>query len=418
MSAVGRRVVVVGGGVIGTACAHFLSEAGWRVTILDRGAFGAGASHGNCGLVCPSHVLPLAEPGAVAATVKALLRPNSPFSIRLRLDPALLGWMLRFARRCNTRDMRQAAQGIQPLLTHSLRLYEQLFEQETLDCEWERRGLLYAYRSAAALEGYAATEALLRESFGLPGERLGPTELQQREPALQPTLAGGWYYEEDAHLRPDRLMSSWRQLLESRGVAICEHTPFVDFMPREGPVRGIVTAQGELPADACVVAAGALTPMLSGQLGVRVPIQPGKGYSLTMTRPGCCPTIPLIFPETRVAVTPFASGFRLGSTMEFAGYDARVDPRRIQLLRDGASPFLREPFGVEVEEEWAGWRPMTYDSLPIIDRTPSRANVVIAAGHNMLGLSMAPATGRLVADLLTDRKPAIDPHPYRVARFA
>ena len=141
------------------------------------------------------------------------------------------------------------------------------------------------------------------------------------------------------------------------------------------------------------------TPLLNEQLGCRVPIQPGKGYSLTMPRPPACPKIPLIFPETRVAVTPFQSGYRLGSTMEFAGYDESIRPERLQLLKDGATGYLHEPYCEPVLEEWFGWRPMTYDSLPIIDRSPKYENVIIAAGHNMLGLSMAPATGKLVAEL-------------------
>ena len=166
-----------------------------------------------------------------------------------------------------------------------------------------------------------------------------------------------------------------------------------------------------------VVAAGAWTPLLNEHLGCRVPIQPGKGYSLTMPRPAVCPKIPLIFPETRVAVTPFQSGYRLGSTMEFAGYDESIRPERLQLLKDGATAYLQEPYCEPVQEEWFGWRPMTYDSLPIIDRSPKYENVMIAAGHNMLGLSMAPATGKLVAELVEGTSPHIDPKPYRVSRF-
>ena len=166
-----------------------------------------------------------------------------------------------------------------------------------------------------------------------------------------------------------------------------------------------------------VVAAGAWTPLLNEHLGCRVPIQPGKGYSLTMPRPAVCPKMPLIFPETRVAVTPFQSGYRLGSTMEFAGYDESIRPERLQLLKDGASGYLHEPYCEPVLEEWFGWRPMTYDSLPIIDRSPKYENVMIAAGHNMLGLSMAPATGKLVAELAQGSSPHIDPRPYSVSRF-
>jgi D-amino-acid dehydrogenase len=172
-----------------------------------------------------------------------------------------------------------------------------------------------------------------------------------------------------------------------------------------------------VPADAFVLATGALTPLWGRHLGCRIPIQPGKGYSLTMPRPARCPRVPLIFEEHRVAVTPMRSGYRLGSTMEFAGYDTTLNRRRLGLLKEAAAHYLHEPFCDPVEEEWYGWRPMTYDGKPIIDRSPALPNVLIAAGHNMLGLSMAPATGRLVAELLGGREPHIDPAPYTVKRF-
>ncbi len=422
MSAAGKRVVVVGGGVIGTACAHYLSLEGWAVTIVERGLVGQGASAGNCGLVCPSHVLPLAEPGAVGRTLGTIFRRNSPLAIRPRLDPALWSWLIRFARRCNETHMMEAGRGISALLGSSLGLYEDLVQREGLECEWERRGLLFAYRSSAALQAYHATDRLLGEAFGVPARRLDGEGLVALEPALTAGLAGGWYYEDDAHLRPDVLMRSWRSALEVRGVVIREGSGLKVFrQSSQGHARAVVTEAGEeIAADAVVVAAGAMTPRLNRVLGMRVPIVPGKGYSLTMPHPAVSPKVPMIFPETRVAVTPFRSGFRLGSTMEFAGYDETIRPRRLQLLRDGSSPYLRgsdRPGSEGVEEAWYGWRPMTHDGLPIIDQAPAHPNVWIAAGHNMLGLSMAPATGKLVAELLGGREPHVDPSPYRVGRF-
>src|SRR5438874_654627 len=156
-----HKLLVIGGGVIGLACAHFLVKSGWRVTVLDRGAIGGGASHANCGFVCPSHVLPLAEPGVVGQAFRSLFTPNAPFRVRPRFDPALWAWFLRFARRCNHRDMVTAGHAIQPLLESSLSLYHDLMATEPLRCEWQARGLLYVYRTRAALEAYAATDRLL-----------------------------------------------------------------------------------------------------------------------------------------------------------------------------------------------------------------------------------------------------------------
>jgi D-amino-acid dehydrogenase len=412
-----RSAVVIGSGVIGTACAYYLLRAGWTVTLIDRGEFARGSSHGNCGFICPSHTLPLAEPGMVATALRSLLRRDSPFRIQPRVDPALWSWLLRFARRCNRRDMIEAGRGIRPLLLSSLALYHELIEREGLECEFESRGLLFAYRSRPEMEAYAATDRLMSETFDCPARRLDAAELTELEPALKPGLAGGWYYQDDAHLRPDKLMKTWRQVLESGGATTRARCAFLGFAARDGRALAARTEQGDLTAEVFIVAAGAWTPLLNRHLGCRIPIQPGKGYSITMPRPAVCPRIPLIFPETRVAVTPFQSGYRLGSTMEFAGYDESIRPRRLRILKDGAAPYLREPYCEPVQEEWFGWRPMTYDSLPIIDRSPKYENVVIAAGHNMLGLTMAPGTGRLVAELVTGSPPHIDPRPYRVSRF-
>jgi D-amino-acid dehydrogenase len=390
---------------------------GWQVRMIERREFASGSSHANCGFICPSHVLPLAEPGMVAKGFKSLFERDSPLAIKPRFDPALWSWLLHFARRCNRHDMIEAGQGIQPLLLSSRALYDELIERESLECEFESRGMLFAYRSQAEMDAYAATDRLMSEVFGCPAERLDGEALVAREPALQPGLAGGWYYHEDAHLRPDRLMSAWRRVLEAGGAVTQDHCEFHGFAAREGRASAARTGGGEIGCDAFVVATGAWTPLLNECLGCRIPIQPGKGYSITMPRPAICPALPLIFPETRVAVTPFRSGYRLGSTMEFAGYDSSIRPERLRLLLDGAAPYLREPYCEPIQERWFGWRPMTYDSLPVIDRSPRFPNVLIAAGHNMLGLSMAPATGKLIAELLGDRDTHVDPRPYAVGRF-
>lgn len=413
----GQHVVIVGGGVIGTASAHYLSRVGFQVTVLDEGKMGGACSHGNCGLVCPSHVLPLAEPGAFREALKALLSRDAPFSIRPRADLRLWNWLWRFARRCNQRDMLDAGRAIQSLLASSLTEYQQLVDRDGLACEWQRRGLLFVYRTPAAMDAYAKIDSLLAREFREPARRLSTAELLDLEPALKPDLAGAWYYEHDAHLRPDKLLTDWRQRLTAAGVVFREQIRVSGFERLDGEVTGVVTSQGVLSGDRFLVATGALTPLLETELGCRIPIQPGKGYSLTMPRPGRCPTIPMIFPEHRVVATPMDSGYRLGSIMEFAGYDRSITPARLELLRKGAACYLQEPTSEPVEEEWYGWRPMTWDSLPIIDRSPVHRNVWIAAGHNMLGLSMAPGTGRLVSELMQDASPHLDPWPYRATRF-
>jgi D-amino-acid dehydrogenase len=417
MTIAAGRVIVVGGGVIGASCAYYLSRDGWDVTVVDRGAFGKGCSHGNCGLICPSHILPLAGPGAIRGAIRAMLSRNAAFAIRPRIDPSLWDWLLRFTRRCTRAKMLQAGRAIQALLISSRTLYAELMKGEPFDCEWEEHGLLYVLQTAAGMEHFADTARLLHDEFGMESTRYDGDAVLGLEPALRPGLAGGWHFHADAQLRPDRLMASWRRVLEARGVRIREQCEVIGFTSSDGRARAAVTPQEELPAEAFVVAAGALTPRLARQLAAPVPIQPGKGYSITMARPAKCPQVPLILDEHHVAVTPMQSGYRLGSTMEFAGYDTSLNPRRLDILREGARHYLQEPYAEPVEEEWYGWRPMTPDSVPIIDHSPALPNVLVAAGHNMLGVSMSPGTGKLVAEMLGGAVPHTDVMPYSLARF-
>lgn len=409
-------VLVVGGGVIGAACAYYLRQAGRAVTLIEQGAFGGGCSHGNCGFVCPSHVLPLAGPGALRGTLRTLLARNSPLKVRWRLDAAMWTWFWRFARRCNARDMLAAGHAIQTLLKSSRSLFDALLVDTLIDVEWEARGLLFAFRTPAALEHYAATDRLLREEFNVSATRYDAAGLADLEPALKPGCAGGFHYEADGHLRPDKLMSAWRRVLEANGVEIRERCELRDIVYEQRLVRKVVTSQGELAVDQLLVAAGAWTPRLRSLLRWPLPIQPGKGYSLTMPRPTACPRLPMLFEEHRVAITPFASGYRIGSTMEFSGYDTRLPRERLRLLRDGAAVYLREPIAEPVLERWYGWRPMTPDGLPFIGRVPGSDNLFVAAGHGMLGVSMSPATGRLAAELLCGQTPHIDAAPFAVDR--
>lgn len=395
-----RRVVVIGAGVIGVACGYYLQRDGWQVTLIDRGTVGGGASHGNCGYVSPSHVLPLAGPGMVWTGLKSLLQRNSPLKIRLRFDPGLWGWLAGFARRCNRRDMMATARVLHAMLTESRRLYDELFATERLAAEWHTDGLLFVFRTPAAMEHHAEVDALLREQFATPADRIDAGTLAAIEPSLRGDLAGAWHYRGDAYLRPDALMRTWRQLLVDRGAVVHENCEFIEFAAGAERVSAVRTTIGEFECDAAIVATGAWTPLLARQLGMKVPIQPGKGYSITMDRPPVCPQLPMIFEEDRVAITPFANGLRLGSTMEFAGYDATMNPARLQLLRDGAAPYFREPLtGVE-REHWWGWRPMTPSGLPVVAFSPTYANAVVAAGHGMLGVTLAPATGASVAAML------------------
>lgn len=414
-----RHTVIIGGGVIGVACAHYLTEAGHRVTVIDKGRIGGECSQGNCGLVCPSHVLPLAEPGAIRNALKAMLKPGGAFRIRPRLNLHLWRWLWRFARRCNERDMLTAGRAIQPLLVSSMSLYEQLVESG-IECEWQKRGLLFVYQNKRNLNAYEPTNELLASTFNEPAQRLDGDALLAKEPALKDNVAGAWFFEHDAHLRPDRLLASWRAALAKRGVQFieqCELQTINATKGKNGEVSSVVASGKNFDADKFVIATGAWTPQLAKLLRCRVPIEPGKGYSITLPVPANGPKLPMIFPEHRVAVTPMDTGLRLGSIMEFAGYDQSLSERRLRMLTAGAAHYLREPIAPDqFPDKWFGWRPMTYDSTPVIGRCPTFSNVYLATGHNMLGLSMAPATGRLISELIDQRETHIDAAAYALER--
>ncbi|MBX2850113.1 MAG: FAD-dependent oxidoreductase [Phycisphaeraceae bacterium] len=412
-----QSVIVVGGGVIGACCAYYLRKSGWDVTIVERETFGAACSHGNCGLISPSHALPLAVPGTIAKTLPMMFKRDAPLRVAPRFDPTLWAWLMKFATRCKEAPMLEAAAGRHALLQSSVTLYKDLFDAEGIDCEWESRGAYFIYQSGSGMDSYVKSDKWLQQ-FGLGAERISGEQMESREPSLKPgTTAGAWYYEMDAHLRPDKLMQGLKATLEKIGVTVLEGTSITGFAKERGEAAALRTSAGDMQAGRYVLATGAWTPKLNEWIGTKIPIQPGKGYSITYPRPGSCPAAPLAFMEQKVIVTPFKSGYRLGSTMEFAGYDSTINKERLGALKRGASLYLHEPYCEPEEEQWYGWRPMTYDGKPVIDTSPAMSNVAVAAGHNMLGLSMGSATGKLVDEMLSDGQPHIDLKPFAIDRF-
>jgi D-amino-acid dehydrogenase len=277
--------------------------------------------------------------------------------------------------------------------------------------------MLFVFRSTAALEAFGRDDALLSSEFGLAAQHLAPAELAGFEPALRDRLAGAFYYEQDSFLRPDSLNESWSGWLGKRGVQFVEDCRLEQIEISDGKVHDIVTSRGPMSADQYVFAIGAWSSLIADALGCDIPVEPGKGYSITMSKPDIMPTHPMLFPERGIGITPFDDSYRIASMMEFAGFDTSIPDFRIRQLQDSARPYLREPVGADIEHTWYGWRPMTWDSLPIIGRVPRVSNALLATGHNMLGLTLAPATGKLIAELVAERTPHIPVAPYSPARF-
>ena len=346
--------------------------------------------------------------------MRSMLSSQSPFYIRPRLSPALWSFLFRFWWNCNESQMKKAARGKHALLHSSRQLYQELIEGEGLDCNWEKRGLLFVFHDKHHFDDFSKLNDWLTSEFDLPAVPYTDGQLQKLEPALKDDVYGAWHYPHDAHLRPDRLLSSWREILERMGVTFLEQHEVTDFVGESGRLKAIRCGNQEIAADRFVLATGSWSPFFNKKLGCTLHIQPGKGYSITMARPEICPQIPMLLEERRVGVTPFNDGYRLGSTMEFGGYDPSVNRKRLALLKQGAEYYLKEPYTDEIYEEWYGWRPMTPDDLPYIDFSPRYANLLITAGHSMLGLSMGTGTGKLAWQLLDKLTPHIDPAPYRL----
>ena len=407
-------VAILGGGVIGLICALYLLKDGRSVTVIDRGPVGRGSSHGNCGTITPSHAMPLAMPGMVRQGLAYMLTPDAPFYLKPRFDPALAKWLLKFVRRCNWRHFRQVMLPKAKLLLDSRNEIERLVRDEQLDCEFEALGTLYVYRTEEAFAKSRWIPEALAEA-GLPTETLTGAQCREKEPAVNDAIIGGYFNPLDAHLRPDRYVAELARRVRELGGTIVEHAEITAIADSDGPH---VVANGERhDAKDLVVALGAWTPKLAKQLGLTIPIQPGKGYSITYDVPGMPPRIPVTLKERQVCVTAWPSGFRLGSTMEFSGYDETLNPVRLGALERAAGEYLRTPPIGPRREEWYGWRPMTYDDMPIIGRTQSHPNVIMATGHGMLGVTLSAVTAMLVTDIVANRTPSIDPAPYALDRF-
>ena len=419
-------VLIIGGGVIGLACAHYLLRSGRDVTVLDRGRIGSGSSHANCGTLTPSHAPPLAAPGTLGKALRWMLQPDAPLHIAPRFDPALWRWLWHFARRCNQRDWLRAAQARAALLHASRTLIETLVREQRLACEFAADGVLYAFRETHAFEETLAGRDALTD-LGIASEVWDAATLRMREPALREDMVGGMWLPGDASLRPDRYVAELARIVREAGGTIIEDCAVEGFHRDGARIAAVATMQHEIgvheigangiSAREIILATGAWSPAFGRQLGIALPIQPGKGYSITYDAPALLPRRPLVLKERGVCVTAWDSGFRLGSTMEFSGYDERLNRTRLDALERASCEYLREPVGAVKREEWFGWRPMTWDDLPILGRAPGCENLWLATGHGMLGVSMSAITGLLLSELIAGRAPSLDIAPYSAQRF-
>jgi D-amino-acid dehydrogenase len=408
------HVVILGAGVIGLSAAEQCARRGHRVTIIERAPQQRdGCSFGNAGMVVPSHFIPLAAPGMVALGLRWMWNPESPFYIQPRLDWDLLAWAWRFFRASTREHVERAAPLLRDLHLASRAAYAEMGEE----CGLVQRGLLMLCQTAQALDEEAHAAAKARE-LGVPAEVLDSRQTAELDPHVTMDIAGSVYFPRDCHLQPERYLAALERRLA--GAELLWETEAFGWRRDGGKLRAVCTTRGEVAGDQFILAAGSWSPSLVRELELRLPLQAGKGYSVTLPNPVELPGICSILTEARVAVTPMGGALRVGGTMEMAGLNERISERRVEgiiraLLRYFPR-FRREHFdGVH---PWRGLRPCSPDGMPYLGRTRAAENLVVATGHAMMGVSLAPVTGEIAAQLVDGEPPRFDIGLLAPDRFA
>jgi D-amino-acid dehydrogenase len=410
-------VAIVGGGVIGVCSAYYLAQKGIKVALLEKGEIASGCSHGNGGLIVPSHAVPLASPGALGDGLRWLLDAESPFYIKPRFDLDLFSWLARFALASRQSVMLRSMAVLRELLFASAALYDELAETAGFYFGYDGDGSLWVCLSKERLER-ERQEVHLLERFKIHVRVVEQDEVHVMEPALLPQVIGGVFYPNDGHIDPARFVTGLAEKARECGVEVLANTEVMGFETSDGRINGIHTEHGSIQVDQVVLASGAWSPDVARALKLRIPIQAAKGYSLTLKNPYPSPKLPLLFGEARVVVNPLGYALRLAGTLEMAGMDYSINAQRVEAIRRSSSAYLPGIAEAKVIETWAGLRPCTPDGLPILGRSKVFNNLIVAAGHAMLGMSLGPVSGKLVSQVVCEEKTDIDLHPLRLERFS
>lgn len=415
-----ENVIVAGGGIIGLSSAYYLQQAGYNVTVLDRSDFLDNCSYGNCGYVCPSHFIPLATPGVVKQGLKWMLNSQSPFYVQPRLSRSLIDWGLKFMKSATKEHVERSAVPLRDIALLSQQEYEQVwFKQPVFDVAYEHKGLLEIFQTPEAAE-HAHHTVEKAHDLGLDATLLKYDELQAKEPHTRINGLGAIFFKCDAHLYPNRLMEVLIGLLRERGVHLVPNEEVLRFETEKGAVKRVITSKQSYTADAVVLATGSWSREVAAQLDTRLPLMPGRGYSVTLENSPYHVNYPAILVEGRAAITPMdGNKIRFGGTMEITSTSTPPRYHRVQGILNAVRRFFPE-FDVPmppVEKIWYGYRPCSADGLPFIGRLKRYDNVVVATGHSMLGLSLGAGTGKLVSEMVEGRTTSIDVSPFSVERF-
>lgn len=416
----GRKSVhIVGGGIIGLCSAWYLNQQGFEVTIIDKGDLTDGASHGNAGMVVPSHVIPLASPGMISQGIKWMFNSKSPFYVKPRLDLSLLQWTYKFYKSCNEGHVKKAMPFLFHLNEWSKELYQEFVAHPEFNFNFQKDGLLMLYRTAHQEE----EEKELAEKahhIGLDTQVLNNSQLKELDPHINSEVKGGVYFPGDANLHPNKFVKQLTTVLKKNGVVIQTNTEVVGLEEHGGKVHSIVLEGGQKVAvENLLVAGGAWSAQILKKSGLKIYLQDGKGYSVTFNSLANKPKIPAILTEGKVAVSPIGDELRIGGTLELGGMSTNINQNRLDGIFECLPKYYQE-IDIDTEQKkkvWYGYRPCTPDGMPYIGKADTCNNLYVATGHAMMGVSMGPATGKLIAEIISDTKQSMDTSMFRLNRF-
>ena len=415
-----KKIVILGGGIIGLSTAYAALREGAHVTVVDRiSSAGDNCSLGNAGMIVPSHFIPLAAPGVFGNAIKWMMDPESPFHVQPRLSWNLMKWGLRFYLAATESQVDQAAPLLRDLSFASRDLYIQ-WSDSGIDCSLAKKGLLMLCKSEHTMTEETAIAQRARD-LGVPAQTLSAAETSALDPNVTMDILGSVYYPKDCHLDPAQLLASLKQQIVALGGNIQYECLVSGWKTRGQSIVALETNHGEIEADEFVLCGGVWSEGLVKALKLQLPLQPGKGYSLTLPNPIELPNVCSILCEAKVAVTPIGTGLRFGGTMQIGELNQSIDPRRVHGILKNIPDYMPR-FRVQHFDgiqPWCGLRPVSPDGLPYIGRTSAWKNLTIATGHAMMGLSLGPITGELVSQVLHGRTTSINierlsPDRYRV----
>jgi len=410
-----KNIVIIGGGIIGLCSAYYLAKEGHQVTVIDKSDMKDGCSYGNAGMIVPSHIIPLAQPGMIAQGMKWMFDSQSPFYVKPRLSPDLIKWGLQFYKHANKSHVEKSMPALRDLSMLSKELYQDIAKQSNV-FDYDEKGLLMLFKTEASAKEMHH-EGKLAENLGLAVDYLSKEEVGKLEVGTKTDVIGGVHYKSDAHLYPQKFMQFLKTELAKLSVTIVKYTTVKDFMITNSKVSEVITNKGNYSAEEVVLATGAWSPEIAKKLKAKISILPGKGYSFTLKNKDHKPSIPSILCEGKVAVTPMANDIRFGGTMEITHTkDTKINTNRLQGIINSVNEFYPEmQVNMPAESDtWFGFRPCTPSGLPIITKSDKLSNVSIATGHAMMGLSLAPATGKLVTEIIAGKSTSVSTNMFQL----